>query len=182
VGTNTKSGFGHLHVAWSAEGVLAGGTIIRARATEVFTAHYEICCDTRWRVRRLRAAVITEPKGEIVCDSDARGHWTVNGRGNATAFDGCFDVDISATPFTNSLPIRRMSIAKGESVEIAVVYVALPDLTIKPVRQRYTCLARHDEGGRYHYESLASGFTAEISVDADGFVLDYPGVFRRIWP
>src|SRR6266851_3870292 len=41
------------------------------------------------------------------------------------------------------------------------------------------------DGGRYRYESLkqgVSGFTAELPVDRDGLVGDYPEVFRRVWP
>jgi uncharacterized protein len=30
--------------------------------------------------------------------------------------------------------------------------------------------------------SLDGGFTADLQVDADGLVLDYPGLFRRAWP
>jgi hypothetical protein len=43
--------------------------------------------------------------------------------------------------------------------------------------QAYTRLADQ----RYRYESLdGSGFSAELAVDADGLVLDYPGLFRRV--
>lgn len=45
--------------------------------------------------------------------------------------------------------------------------------------QRYTCLQRTNKGARYHFESLRSGFEAEISVDKDGFVTEYPGLFTR---
>ena len=30
----------------------------------------------------------------------------------------------------------------------------------------------------YRYESLKSGFTAELKVDEDGLVIDYPDIFR----
>jgi hypothetical protein len=43
--------------------------------------------------------------------------------------------------------------------------------------QRYTAL---DGAKHYRFESLDDGFTAELPVDEDGFVLDYPGLFRRL--
>ena len=41
-------------------------------------------------------------------------------------------------------------------------------------------LEKSPTGGLYRFESLSSGFRADIPVDGDGLVLDYPGVFRRV--
>jgi len=81
------------------------------------------------------------------------------------------------TPFTNTLPIRRLDLAEGQTADIRVVYVLLPELTITIDPQRYTCLRR---GGRYRYESLDSDFVREIDIDTDGLVVTYPGLFRRV--
>ena len=80
----------------------------------------------------------------------------------------------------NTLPIRRLALHPGESQEISVVYISFPDLQLKAVRQRYTCLKNLPNGQLYRYEGLLSGFTAEIEVDKDGLVMDYPGVFRKV--
>ena len=48
--------------------------------------------------------------------------------------------------------------------------------------QRYTCLETHPQGGRYRYESLSSGFTAELAIDAAGLVIDYQDLWKRLWP
>jgi hypothetical protein len=95
--------------------------------------------------------------------------------------DGCIDVDISSTPFTNTLPIRRLGLEPGESEELAVTYILVPELLVGAERQRYDCLEAQAEGGLYRFEALPSGFTAELPVDADGLVIDYPGLFRRVW-
>ena len=93
------------------------------------------------------------------------------------------DIDIEITPFTNSLPVRRLNLAAGESAEIEAAYVAFPELTVGPARQRYSCLERAGPtGSRYRYENPASGFTAELELDRDGLVLDYPALFQRSWP
>jgi hypothetical protein len=89
------------------------------------------------------------------------------------------DVDISETPFTNTLPIRRLGLAPGESADNCVVYFDGNELQPWPEPQRYTCLERNAQGGLYRFLSLDGGFTADLSVDADGLVVDYPGLFKR---
>ncbi len=63
-----------------------------------------------------------------------------------------------------------------------MVYLAVPKLLIEVTQQRYTCLESTISGGRYRFESLEDGvssFTADLPVDRDQLVLDYPGLFRR---
>jgi hypothetical protein len=71
---------------------------------------------------------------------------------------------------------------EGESAEVVVAYIALPEIEPKVARQRYTCLKRVREGALYRYESLLSGFTADLVADCDGLVVDCTGIFRRVWP
>lgn len=84
---------------------------------------------------------------------------------------GCVDVDLGITPSTNTLPIRRLNLAVGESAEVTAAWVRFPELTVEPLRQRYTRLAPD----RYLYESLVSDFKAELTVDDEGLVTRYPG-------
>jgi hypothetical protein len=86
-------------------------------------------------------------------------------------------VDLSITPFTNTLPIRRLSLPTGQTAEILAVYIQLPSLAITTDRQRYTCL---EAGKRYRYESVDSDFTRDVEVDEHGLVVTYPGLFRRV--
>lgn len=111
--------------------------------------------------------------------SDGEGHWaTADGRA-VNYLEGCEYVDISATPFTNTLPIGRLGLAPGESADICVAYLDGADLQPWPEPQRYACLEKDDQGGLYRFLSLDGGFTADLPVDADGLVVDYPGLFRR---
>ncbi len=47
-------------------------------------------------------------------------------------------------------------------------------------RHCYTCREADADGGCYLYEGPFRAFRAELPVDADGLVLDYPEIFRRI--
>jgi hypothetical protein len=51
-----------------------------------------------------------------------------------------------------------------------------------PEPQRYTRLKTGDGGWTYRFVSLDGGFSADLPVDQDGLVLDYPGLFRRVFP
>jgi hypothetical protein len=132
-------------------------------------------------VREVRVATPDSERPVIELLANGEGRW--NGRGGEPLpeLDGCIDVDISATPFTNTLPIRRLGLEPGESEELVVTYVRVPELLVGPERQRYGCLEAQADGGLYRFEALTSGFTAELPVDAEGLVIDYPGLFRRAW-
>jgi hypothetical protein len=93
------------------------------------------------------------------------------------------DVDISATPFTNTFPIRRLALSAGSAATLSMVYITIPDFQVTVTKQRYTCVEATASGGQYQFESLEEGvasFTAELSVDRDGVVVDYPALFRKV--
>lgn len=171
-----------------AKGTGFSSAIVRLWEGQPLRMQYSLFCDAQWHVHNL-FAVIPIPRGagvlpyRVTLKADGAGNWW-DDKGHALdALQGCIDVDIMLTPLTNTLPIRRLQLAPGESREISVVYIAAPDLGIRPFRQRYTRLDDDADGhSRYRYESLGSGFTAELLVDDEGFVIDYPGIWRRIWP
>ncbi|HEU0053514.1 MAG TPA: putative glycolipid-binding domain-containing protein [Longimicrobium sp.] len=103
------------------------------------------------------------------------GRWTVDGAARPE-LDGCVDVDISLSPSTNTLPIRRLGLAVGESAEVAAAWVRFPGLTVEVLPQRYT---RLDER-RWRYESRRGSFVAELEVDADGVVTRYGDLWERV--
>ena len=171
----------HLRLSLDAEGARADGVILRRKDGRDLRAHYRLELDSDWCVTRLHFALLGTEKG-LHLESDGHGTWTVN-REPAPVLTGCLDLDIEVTPFTNTLPVRRLGLEAEESAEIRVAYIPVPDLEVHPVEQRYTCLApRGPNGGRYRYEGLFRDFTAELEVDAEGLVKNYPETFRRIWP
>ena len=89
---------------------------------------------------------------------------------------GLLDIDLGFSPATNTLPIRRLAPAIGETVEVTAVWLRYPELTIEPLPQRYT---RLDER-RYRYESNGGAFVAELEVDDLGLMVTYEGGWRRI--
>ena len=104
--------------------------------------------------------------------------WTVDGESRPDLAP-CIDIDIMVTPFTNSLPIRRLRLEPDQPVAIQPAYIRLPDLVVEPAAQEYRRLGAACSPGRFRYRGLASGFTADLTVDDDGLVLDYPPIWRR---
>lgn len=131
---------------------------------------YEIAIDRGWVFRLLLVRAGDGTTLELT--RDLEGAWIANGQPRPD-IAGAVDIDLAFSPFTNTLPIRRLGLAIGAAAEIATAYVAPRTLEVSRDPQRYTRLA----ADRYRYESLDSDFTREIRVDADGFVLDYPGLF-----
>jgi len=147
-------------------------------AGRAFRLTYHLAWDAGWRLHTARLWVTTEAGSRSLgLEADGEGHWRDVAGQARPDLDGCIDIDVWPTPFTNTFPIRRRPMAVGERREFVMAWVSAPELTVRPVRQGYTRLADR----RYFYENLdGSGFRAELPVDEDDIVLDYQGVFRRV--
>jgi hypothetical protein len=176
-----EAGLEHLHLRQNDEGIHVDSVVIGIHQNIPFRAWYEIHVDRDWKVQHCTLRILGDSHQQITLQADSENHWTDAAATALPALDGCIDVDISITPFTNTLPIRRLSLNPGQSVDIVVAYIAVPELEVRPVPQRYTCLESSAAGGLYRYESLTSGFTRDLRVDAQGLVIDYPGIWKRIF-
>jgi uncharacterized protein len=167
-------GVQHLVLDRSPGQITAEGMIV-AGGEAPFAARFRLLLDSRWRTRRLSVALLGNPV-VLVLLADGKGGWTDAEGHDLPALEGVQDVDISATPFTNTLPLRRLRTAVGKSVDIDTAHVDLPSMTVKRDAQRYTRL----EERSWRYESRDSDFTRDITVDEDGVVISYPGLFERV--
>lgn len=176
-----EPGLGYLRLVARDGGIVADGLVLGVANGRPLCIAYEVRCEASWRVRATRVGVPGEgPKIEL--HSDGEGNWTGSDGQPVTYLEGCEYVDISVTPFTNTLPIRRLGLVPGESAEISVAYFEGTEIQPWPEPQRYSCLEKGSGGGLYRFESLDGGFSAELPVDAGGLVLDYPGLFKRAFP
>ena len=137
-------------------------------------AEYVIACDKSWHVRRVS---IREKLQDCRLDifSKGNGHWTDADGNVLAALAGCIDIDFRATPYSNTFPIRRLHLPVGESAAIDVAYINAPDLVVTREHQVYTRTGEHE----WKFAQPSADFEAVITVDNEGFVVDYPGLFRR---
>lgn len=143
-----------------------------------FRLAYRLAWDESWRLRDAELIVATDRSTRsLALQTDGQGRWR-QGDGRAVEeLDGCMDIDIWPTPFTNSFPIRRERMAVGERRQFRMAWIFGPDLSVRPQPQAYTRIAEN----LYCFENLdGSGFNVELPVDDEGIVVDYPRLFRRV--
>jgi len=165
-------GLEHCHVSEAADGVTVRSSLIGEFEGLAFGAFYEIALDPDWTFRSL---VLRRHDGGVLrLASNGEGDWKIDGQ-RAPALEGCLDIDISGSPLTNTLPIRRARFTDGTPQRFDMVWIPLD--TLEPFRdgQIYTKL----DDTHFRYEAADGSFTQVLTVDADGFVLDYPTLFRR---
>ena len=169
-------GLEHLLFERAHDAIRADGMILQTRGRQAFRARYRIEAARDWTMRACDIAI--EGSGRhLALRVDDFGRWRDEASDAALpALAGCREVDIQVSPFTNSLPIGRLTLGAGQSAEILAAYISVPELTVAPARQRYTRLG----DALYRYEGLGTAFAAELPIDGDGLVLDYPGVFARL--
>jgi hypothetical protein len=116
-------------------------TIIGHYEEKIYKVDYRIKTNNSWETMFLEISCQHDNKIQLIkFDGDGKGNWLYNGK-KADQFKGCLDVDISLTPFTNTLPIRRLRLSRDQYQEIQVIYCDVLEQQIIPVPQRYTCLS-----------------------------------------
>jgi hypothetical protein len=150
------------------------GTVVIVNDRVPCELRYRVVCDPHWRTESvdLRGTLGVQPVS-IQIANDAQLGWVMNG-GLCAGLDGCTDVDLAFTPATNTIPIRRLSLQVGESADVSAAWLRFPTMALERLEQRYTRLSE----STYRYESAGGAFVRELTVTADGFVQEYPGLWR----
>jgi hypothetical protein len=101
--------------------------------------------------------------------------------GDTARIADALDCDLGLSPLTNTMPIRRHGLTKsGGPVEFTMAWVAVPALAVQADRQRYRHVGSAADHHVVRYEAVDGSFAADIAVDADAVVIDYPGIARRL--
>jgi hypothetical protein len=178
-------------------GLYARGTVV-ASDPIAFTARYELRTDPSWVTARLdvqtegggwarsarlelaagRWRITATEQGDLDAALAAAGHARAGlpGIEDPDQLYGAFDVDLGGSPLTNSLPIRRLELLKAETGvahRLTVAWVLIPSLEVVQADQIYTPLGDH----RIRYASET--FSADLTIDDEGFVNEYPGLALR---
>lgn len=165
----------HCTLQQEKDGLAVRSIITGNYQNQLFSVNYTLKLDEKWRIQEF----------EIRSDIDGKTNYTVGRRigkdwwindSVIPELTGLLYIDISLTPFTNTLPVNHLLLEIGKSSDIDVLYIDLLENEIKPVRQRYTRKAKY----QYLYESLDYQFEAVITVDPKGIVTSYPGLFEEV--
>jgi hypothetical protein len=83
--------------------------------------------------------------------------------------------DLGWSPLFNSLPVMRDGLLEpGPARDYVMRWVDVPSLEVTTSGQQYEPLGN----GRVRFRS--GSFTADIQFDENEFVVDYPGIARRV--
>ncbi|MFZ3453594.1 putative glycolipid-binding domain-containing protein [Arthrobacter sp. 7Tela_A1] len=164
-----------------------------------YSATWTLNTSPGWVTRRLQVEV-TGPGWsrslELTRSVDGRWDSQVTASGNPDlpapgiedplSLDNAQDCDLGLCPLTNTMPILRLDLlnhaAPPDETRLTMAWVEMPSLRVLASEQVYSQVSpyREERGNAIVlYSSATRGFTAELTVDADGAVIDYPGLARR---
>jgi len=169
-------------VQLSGKRIKAYGRIVASAAATnpAFSASYDLVTDETGATKRLSMSVtLAERDRQLSIARDEEGMWLITDHQGQSrgAYEGAMDVDVVFSPFFNALPIRRTGLyQRVDAVTLPVVYVSLPDLTVKQAMISYGSSGADGDGIKLHSPVAET----TITVDSDGFIVDYPGLAKRI--
>jgi hypothetical protein len=137
---------------------------------------FTIRLDPHWATREVEVNTVSrDGQSRLTLRADEMRDWWRDGY-PVPGLKGCVDVDIAATPLTNTFPISRLdTLAISEEHTLPVAWVDVPTLKVVRVEQTYRRLGLD----RWEYSDPAHG-SFQLTVDDHGFVIDYEGFARRV--
>ena len=178
------------HVTLEADFLRAHG----ASLTASYVLDYRLETGPGWVTRELDVRVRGDGWwGSLVLLRSDGGEWSADWAGEGLGslpsqlpdLDGALDCDLGLCPLTNMMPVLRHDLVgashRGDegSHDLEMAWVSVPDLTVHRPEQRYTVSDPIDEGGALVVYA-SEDFRTTIEVDADGLVVNYPGLARRV--
>ncbi|ADG99050.1 protein of unknown function DUF1089 [Segniliparus rotundus DSM 44985] len=168
-----------VRVNLSGSRVRAYGRIIAAANEdhEAFSASYDLVTNDEGITERLSVSVLrASGDQQVSITRDAQGGWLVQTISSAvkSGFNGALDVDMQFSAFFNTLLLRRAGLHQGpQDLDVPVMYLRVPELELSEVTLQY----RADPNGVRVVSPVSESV---VVIDSDGFILDYPGLSRRV--
>lgn len=158
------------------ENYMVTSKIIGSFENTAYFVSYQITIDKNWLVQNFTVEYEVNGKKSNLKGLKNGNSWNINDTDRPEFSDFKY-IDISLTPFTNTLPINNLNLPEGQFSEINVIYINILDDKIIPVKQQYTKIGKSG----YIYENIPKNFKAKISVDDSGLVENYPGLFEKVY-
>jgi uncharacterized protein len=170
-----------VRIQLSGKRIRANGRIVAAATATnpAFGAYYDLQTDESGATKRLGLTVtLAERERVLSIARDEENMWLVTDHQGErrAAYNGALDVDVVFSPFFNALPIRRLALhERADMVTLPMVYVNVPDMSVTAATVSYA------SEGRLEGIKLRSPVAdTTVSVDEDGFIVEYPSLAERI--
>lgn len=131
----------------------------------------EVRINPDWSVNQFQ---ILKNKAIILSGEKSDTFWFINQEPLIT--DESIDfIDISMTPFTNTLPINFMKESSSQKKTFPMLFLDVKKEQANICHQTYS----------FHtdfilYENMETNYSNQLTVDKNGIVVDYPNAFKRI--
>jgi len=165
--------------------------------TDAYALSWTLVTGADWVTRRLEVAARGLGSAgatwsrDLVLERGDDGRWRCDARAAGTldapqpgiadpgTLDGAVDCDLGLCPVTNTMPALRLGLLDRDvaPTELVVAWVEVPSLRVVPDRQTYASAV---VDGRRLARYASAGFGADLALDADGVVVDYPGLARAL--
>ncbi len=176
---DARNGFEVVFLHVDDDGYRIDGHTAAVEDGQAWAVEYVITLDLDWLTKSaLVHGRSATGRHELMLEADGAGGWKANGA-PLPDLDGCLDVDLEASSFTNAFPVHRLELEVGREAEAPAAYVRALDLSVERLEQRYAREANDGDRQRYHYTSPAFEFETELVYDEAGLVIDYPGIAVR---
>jgi len=170
-----RPGSEYLSIIDNSSNKIGEGLVLFTSNEELHKFAYKIDMDLGWVTKSIEIRDL-ENNDQLFLQSDGSGKW-YSGDVELVDLDGAIDVDISITPFSNTLPINRFNWGEGEVRDFYMVYIDVPSLELKKIKQQYKFIGNSIEGKKFQYK--CRDYETIITVDQSGIVEDYPDLFIR---
>ncbi|MGR9049473.1 putative glycolipid-binding domain-containing protein [Halobacillus faecis] len=136
---------------------------------------YDLKLGLDWKTKKVK--IYQEQETEpFVVQAENQDKWWVNGRYDEN-LDGATNVDLTITPFSNTLPINRVTWHIGERRTFKMVFIDVLKKEVFPLLQVYTYLGDND--GYRIFQYRCRDYETALVIDEEGWVVEYPGAFER---
>ncbi|GAA0458332.1 putative glycolipid-binding domain-containing protein [Alkalibacillus silvisoli] len=166
----------YLRIRSTNENIIVHSTVIYVDNSNAHNLNYNVELDEHWLTKKFNIDV--ENADSLELHTDGKGNWFNGGEEIIEKLEGAVDIDISATPFSNSLPINRINWSINQTEHFHMVYVSIPSLETKKVPQSYQYIRKESELRYFKYRCY--DYETIICVDSNGLVVDYPNTFCRV--
>jgi hypothetical protein len=117
-------GLEHLELHVVANEIVATSVVIGTFGGLRHGTHYLVRLEHDWTFKSLH---LDRTDGAKLALSLSNGLWSTEGRG-LSDLAGCQDIDLSGSPFTNTLPIRKLGWEVGQSRRLRMAYIPFDTL------------------------------------------------------
>jgi len=140
-----------------------------------FAIEYDMKLEVDWNIKELSIKSLLDEKVIKLVHKDNQ--WYDGSDQHLKEFDGVEFVDISISPFTNTLPIKMLDFKGKRPQKVDFIYFDENLFSLRRLQQIYSKINERT----YRYQDVElPDFISDIVVDEDGLVVYFPELFKQV--